>query len=344
MGFLGNLFKSETRTKSQERYVLPSYVTDTREQYYNNNLLPAMTWFSDPNNTIYQGDYVAPVNDTLESGLKGLLSAQDVMPSSAPQQYANLASDYLSGKFRDVSQNQTLNSAIKAAFNPLDYTFQQQTIPTINSSAVSQGAWGNNRVDLSQAQAARDLNQVKANTASQMTYDEAKRQEDLQLAAPQMFQTAVDMASWKPNAQVSVGEKLRGYDQEAIDAQRQKYEDAINGVQLMFQPFQSMFGEIPSVEGTNSRSETTQKGAMIDKIVQLAAIAAAAFAASDRRLKYDIHQIGVLRPGINLYEFRYKTDGIKRIGVMADEVIKVMPEAVVTMPSGYMGVRYGMLL
>ena len=65
---------------------------------------------------------------------------------------------------------------------------------------------------------------------------------------------------------------------------------------------------------------------------------------SDRRLKRNIHYVGKSN-GHNIYEFEYIQDNKrqKHIGVMADEVIKIKPEAVVTMPDGYMAVNYAMI-
>jgi hypothetical protein len=66
---------------------------------------------------------------------------------------------------------------------------------------------------------------------------------------------------------------------------------------------------------------------------------------SDRRLKENIQPIGTdERTGLNLYEFSYKNGSGKRfIGVMADEVEKLYPEAVFEMPDGYKAVNYAAL-
>lgn len=64
---------------------------------------------------------------------------------------------------------------------------------------------------------------------------------------------------------------------------------------------------------------------------------------SDRRLKTNIQKIGVLRPGINLYAYRYKWSPYREVGVMADEVEKVIPEAV-SEHLGYKYVNYSMVL
>ena len=64
--------------------------------------------------------------------------------------------------------------------------------------------------------------------------------------------------------------------------------------------------------------------------------------ASDRRLKKNIKRIGTHVLGIGLYTWDYLW-GQPFSGVMADEVEQVMPEAVVTHPSGFKMVNYEML-
>ena len=63
---------------------------------------------------------------------------------------------------------------------------------------------------------------------------------------------------------------------------------------------------------------------------------------SDVRLKADIEYLGVSGNGHKLYSFRYQNDDarIRHVGVMAQEVLKVHPDAVVTRPDGYYAVHY----
>ena len=71
---------------------------------------------------------------------------------------------------------------------------------------------------------------------------------------------------------------------------------------------------------------------------------------SDIRMKHNIRHIGNLPSGLKVYSFEYldqfkespEDDGIK-IGVMAQEVLPIFPEAVVTRPDGYMAVHYSLL-
>ena len=70
-------------------------------------------------------------------------------------------------------------------------------------------------------------------------------------------------------------------------------------------------------------------------------LGSAAIMASDRRLKSNIVRVGTHPLGIGVYE--YDIFGKRQRGVMADEVERVLPEAVVTHPAGFQMVNYGML-
>ena len=64
---------------------------------------------------------------------------------------------------------------------------------------------------------------------------------------------------------------------------------------------------------------------------------------SDRRLKENIQKIGESISGLGIYKFNYIGKAKQYIGAMADEVIKVVPEAVSTMSNGYLGVNYNLI-
>jgi hypothetical protein len=64
---------------------------------------------------------------------------------------------------------------------------------------------------------------------------------------------------------------------------------------------------------------------------------------SDTRLKADIEQVGATVYGLPLYQFRYKTGSERFKGVMAQDVLEVMPDAVVKGEDGYYRVKYDLL-
>lgn len=62
---------------------------------------------------------------------------------------------------------------------------------------------------------------------------------------------------------------------------------------------------------------------------------------SDVRLKRDIERIGTLPSGLGVYSFRYLWDDQPQVGVMAQEVREVIPEAVHETADGVLFVDYG---
>ncbi len=126
----------------------------------------------------------------------------------------------------------------------------------------------------------------------------------------------------------------------------------VQNPQFQAQPSQSytpgpdMLGAATAQNGYNMgvyNSGVGQSNSFNNGLFSLGAAAApyALSALSDRRLKSNIVRIGTHKRGIGLYE--YDIAGIRTQGVMADEVLNVMPSAVHTLPSGYMTVNYGRL-
>jgi len=64
---------------------------------------------------------------------------------------------------------------------------------------------------------------------------------------------------------------------------------------------------------------------------------------SDMRLKHDIVLLGRLDDGLGYYRFVYNGGHTAYVGVMAQEVQTVMPEAVMHGADGYMRVSYDLL-
>lgn len=66
-------------------------------------------------------------------------------------------------------------------------------------------------------------------------------------------------------------------------------------------------------------------------------------APSDARLKTDIVHVGKTCYGLPLYQFRYRTGEERFEGVMAQDVLEVMPDAVTVGENGYYHVSYARL-
>lgn len=91
---------------------------------------------------------------------------------------------------------------------------------------------------------------------------------------------------------------------------------------------------------------TTQNGAgMLGGIVGagLQGWASGGFKMSDRRLKTDVQLLSVRPDGLGLYSYRYIWGGPEIVGVMADEVAALRPDALGPEVAGFRTVNYGAL-
>jgi endosialidase-like protein len=61
---------------------------------------------------------------------------------------------------------------------------------------------------------------------------------------------------------------------------------------------------------------------------------------SDIRLKRDVVELGQLPNGIHVYRYRYLWSDTQYVGVMAQEVLKTSPDAVIRGSDGYLRVDY----
>lgn len=89
----------------------------------------------------------------------------------------------------------------------------------------------------------------------------------------------------------------------------------------------------------NYEQQLQRRNNMLSGLFGLGTAAIGAF--SDRRLKTNIVRVGTHKRGFGIYD--YELFGHPQRGVMADEVQKIMPEAVVKGPDGYLRVRYELL-
>jgi hypothetical protein len=99
----------------------------------------------------------------------------------------------------------------------------------------------------------------------------------------------------------------------------------------------------------NSLNSVVNSGADLSGVYSSGSMPAYYSSLSDPRAKENIEFIGTLPSGIRVYDFDYKPEfkdeaGHGRYrGVMADEVEKIIPEAVVIGKNGYKMVNYGLI-
>ena len=92
----------------------------------------------------------------------------------------------------------------------------------------------------------------------------------------------------------------------------------------------------------NAQAKAAQQAAIMGLIGDAAKAAATAGMMSDRRLKTDIKKVGKTDNGLPVYTYKYKGDNVVHMGVMAQDVEKVTPEAVEEI-GGFKAVNYGLI-
>ena len=93
---------------------------------------------------------------------------------------------------------------------------------------------------------------------------------------------------------------------------------------------------------SNAQSAAQRNAAMWGGLGQLGGAAIGAFALSDPEVKTDVEEIGELESGLKVYKYRFLGEPDPEVGVMADEVEEVRPDAVVRV-GGLRRVNYGRL-
>ena len=102
------------------------------------------------------------------------------------------------------------------------------------------------------------------------------------------------------------------------------------------------FEPIPDVAPPQPVMQNVGAAMFMDALSIGSKVAGIYTAFSDRRLKENIKKIGESISGLGIYTFNYIGKATKYIGTMADEVLKVKPEAVV-ISDGFMAVNYNLI-
>jgi hypothetical protein len=159
-------------------------------------------------------------------------------------------------------------------------------------------------------------------------------------------QQAKDQATAKTNYVAS--SNAQGYDaaRAAFEADRNA---KLNGFQTLMAVLQGTPRNV-STTGTSSGTQTQQtSGSFLDTMMGLGSLgigAAKAGVFSDPRLKKHVSLIERLANGLGIYRFRYlweRSNEDEHIGVMADEVARIMPGALGPVRHGFLTVDYGKL-
>lgn len=107
---------------------------------------------------------------------------------------------------------------------------------------------------------------------------------------------------------------------------------------------QALNGGVRTASNGYGKSTTTQSGGLLDSAMALGGLGLKAYSTfSDIRLKEGIKRVGTTDDGLGVYTYRYKGDPVPRMGVMAQEVAELRPDALGAAVGGMLTVNYGAL-
>jgi len=197
------------------------------------------------------------------------------------------------------------------------------------------------------ATSAQITNQAQANQAAQAQADEEARNRaaaqtfNQGLAAAQFNnqaqQQALQMEAYGRNDPLNTLNALRTGNQATIPT----FGNATAGSTIQAAPLYQATNDQYNAQMAQYQAQMAAQGGFLGGLGSIGGSLASTIHWSDRRLKEGVEVIGRAANNLQLYVFNYIWDKTRRIGHMADEVEKLFPEAVITLPSGYKAVDYG---
>ncbi len=279
----------------------------------------------------------------------------------------NVGSAYQRMLSGDPFQNPYLKQTADAADADMMESFNRNVRPAISDNMVFSGQHGgSSRGDLMNQRAIDDLTENMSQNRTNLygrAYNDALNRQGQGLSLAEGARSGIGREninrygqgmSQMPNLYDlqkdtlglpgRVGLTRRDYDQQLRDDDIERWNYNQN---LPLSNLQNYMNLISGNYGsqTNQSRESRDSDYDITKglISDVGGIASFAAGFSDRRLKTNIRKIGKLPNGLNVYTFNYIWGGPEETGVMADEVKRIMPNAVSTV-DGYDVVDYGMIM
>jgi hypothetical protein len=195
-----------------------------------------------------------------------------------------------------------------------------------------------------------------ANAANQQGYAN-------QLSAQQANNAALQQMYANQLSNAQLGNQARGQGFNELSYVRNEPINTLNAVRSGSQVTNPTFGQTAggadilgatqagyNANLASANAQNAAQNQFTSGLMGLGGTLGAAYLLSDIRTKENIKAIGWLPNGLPVYEYEYKPEWKneaghgKFIGVMAQEVETIVPEAIITRPDGYKMVNYGALV
>jgi len=284
----------------------------------------------------YSGETVAGFDPSQEAAQKATLGYA-MGPRAAAQQAA---------AEKNIQQMQT-GAVDTSTFDPMIEVYKRNAasaldpmLAKIRSDQVLYQPGGGSRGDIAVGNAASAVGDKMLDNIAKMQYQAYGDAQGRRTQALGAYPTIMGAPMGMYNSMADVGAQRRAMSQEGINRgiQEHAYSSQAESTALA-----NYLAGIHGDYGGMSTSKTPGPSSMstIGSLAGIVGSLAPILMASDERFKENIEQVGVLN-GFNIYRFNYLWSPKKFIGVIAQEVERIMPEAVKKV-NGWRMVNYGVL-
>jgi hypothetical protein len=279
--------------------------------------------------TFNSGDQIAPFSPEQQYGL-GMTTQRAINGSPVMNAAQGNAYNTLQGNFMSPDSNPWLKQNVDTAMGDVQGRINSQ----FNNNNFGGSAHQENLT--------RDLGKVSGQMYGANYEQERARQMQTMGMAPQMAESDYRDAQ----ALLGVGDARQQLSQSYLDQANGLFNQNKDYPQQQLDAYGRAVGVGMGAGGTNTTTSPNpnQRSGIADMIgtgLSVASLFGSGGIFSDERLKTNIVKVGTHSKGFGIYE--YDKFGQRERGVMAQEVIKVMPEAVKEHESGYLMVNYGMI-
>lgn len=321
-------------------------VNDLWSLYQNNPTAPGY----------YPGSTVATPSQATQSGWQSMVErGTNGLGYGLDAASRTNAADTLNGKYLDINNNPYFQGALAAGFAPQNRAFNDTILPNLRSQFEGSGR-NLGGADMGTAQTAlHNLSDSQSNAAATAANNAYGAERGLQTQTQSLLPGMANM-DWQNVAGIAAGGAgIDAYSQRLTDADVAKYNYNQNAQKNYISDFLSRIqAGYPGgqTQGTGTSSGTTTGMGTPASNPTASGIGAGLGALgtiaqflpflpfSDERLKEDIKPVGKLHDGQQVYSYRLKGEPFHQIGLMAQEVEKRNPDAVVTDAAGWKHVDY----
>lgn len=235
-----------------------------------------------------------------------------------------------------LNSNPYIDATYNKAARGVTQNYNEVVNPGIDSAFSKAGRYGSGAYAAARNQSDRSLGNSLTDLATNI-YGQNYANERQNMVQGQLY--APDLANqdyYDINQLSSVGDYKTNLAQQQIDAERAKYNyNATKDQQALQQYMDLIQGNYGGTSTQSNPYYRNSAGGTLGTLGQVAGTAASLYSLfSDIRLKENIIPAGK-ENSHNIYEFSYKGHPERFVGVMAQEVIKTHPEAVIMTPIGY---------